>query len=187
MSCTSLSWTDAEGSRHHLGLLLVRETTRGDTVHVDRWTLGSDLRLDAADGGWTAGLGRRRYACARPRLVDGPELCEQYLRFLRGEERPAAPPTTRWRFLYFRERSSPASQWDRWWSLGLDLGWGRAPRGLVVPFGACSRIAPELFESDSVLALRAASNGSDAPELRCWTLRRPGPAGEDPEGPDPIR
>ncbi|MFN0244142.1 MAG: hypothetical protein ACKVWV_14730 [Planctomycetota bacterium] len=166
-ACTSLSWTDSSGDRHHLGLVLVRQTESDSHSVIDRWSLGADLRVDGDEAGWTLGLARRRHVDVPVRTAPADEVCREYVRFIEGCDESPPVETTRWRVLYFHEPCSARAQIEHSWSTGVDVAWGMEPRGLVVPFGSWSRIHPSALGDDAVLAARGCA---DRVEMRCWKL-----------------
>jgi hypothetical protein len=166
--CTSVSWTDSSGTRHHLGLLAVRTYTEGSYTLVDRWSVGLDVRTDDEQRGVAVGLSRRRSGQASPRAAPIRTGINEYLAFLRAEERTPPAAAVSWRFLYHSEPTSSRAQWLRYETLGLDLADGAVSRGLAIGLSAGAAIDATRLDSRSVLAARRNRDGVVV--LRVWRL-----------------
>jgi hypothetical protein len=172
-ACTSISWDDADGVRHHLGLVAVETLEQDGARVVRRYAIGSDL--DASRGGaWTLGYARTERVHVFESRVDDPRILGREFLEEIDTAPPAAESTGAWSFFYATEDDSSRAAVVARTTFGAGVGWGPELSGVWLGYADGNAVDPRVVGEDAVLHV-SRRPGYD-PRYRLWRV------GAEPSG-----
>ena len=131
--CTSVSWKTAEGDTVHVGLVCARVVPLVHGERLERFSLGTDLRLAGPDRGASVLFHwQELVAPAEVRAVPPSLMAKEVLRHI---DEPVPGPEldgSRWQFFLVRESVSSRATVARASTVGAGLQVGRLSPGLTV-------------------------------------------------------